>query len=303
MSRPPRPVQLRPARVGSVVLLALALTMAAVPAAGFASQPSGKSPHETLTEATAEGAGFPPDGIAALKKAVIAPDLDEMDWDPRADSVARIDADGSYRADHHCDRVPPTRDVVAFNATVAFVASQVEAAIAASQAGDPDKAVELLGYALHAAQDCASHSNAVDVDVAATFPGMVLGDTPPPVGLKVTGFLPGADDPEKPDGDPYPHGEFAKDLANGTPEAKRAVALTGAGNVTKYEAARALAEATSQELLVRFLARLDGEQVKGLAGVDVETDDKLPDLGTPGPAPWLTAMAVVALALLVRRRA
>jgi hypothetical protein len=280
-----------------VVPIALVLVAAVPTAAGFASLPPGTSPHDDITKLAAEQAGFPAGGVKALKAAVRAPDMDEMEFDPRSDKIARVDADGPYRAEHHCDRVPPAKDLEAFNATVAYIRSATAAAVNASRAGDAEVAIQNLGGALHAAQDCSSHSNAVDLGVAGEYPRIVLGNGSAPAGLKLTGFLPGAEDTEMPPGDPYPHGDYNKDSAKSTPEAK----LDLPDGRTKFEAARYMAVETSTLILQGFTAQLDGGQMAALGEVEAPKTDAKDKLPIPGvPMPLLVGALGVLMA--IRRR-
>lgn len=275
----------------------LALLLAIPTASAFASLPPDVSPHHDITEAGAERAGFPEGGIAALQAAVVAPDLHEMEWDPDTDHITRVDARGAFRAEHHCDRVPPAAHLDAFNATVAYIRAALAEATNASHAGDAEEAMEALGGALHAAQDCSSHSNAIDLGLFATYPGLVLGDGPPPSGLWLTGFIPDGDDPEAPPGDPYAHGDFAKDSADGTPEAS----LEMADGRTKYAAAKAMAEDTTALLLERFLAGLSPAEVEALGNVEADASP-LPKVGVPGVAPAAIPVLLGMVSLLVRGR-
>lgn len=286
----------RRASAVAVVLAALALAFA-THALAFASLPPGRSPHDGITRDAAEAAGFPEDAILALQRGVRAPDLEEMEWDPDTGHFTRIDASGPYRGPHHCDRVPPADHAESFAATVAFVRHAAAEAGNASAAGDAEGAVRWLGAALHAAQDCASHSNVVDLgDVAmAAFPDAVVGKAPMPAGLWLTGFEPGADDPERPPGDPYPHGEYAKDAAGGNAEADARLP----DDRTKYQAARAVAVATSEALLRDWLAGRSEAELAALA--EAEGGSALPRVGIPAAGPWLAAMACGVAAALLRR--
>lgn len=280
--------------------LALSAFLVLLPsAAGFSSLSSGESPHEKITEEGAKAAGYPAGGLESLRRAVIAPDEAEFEWDPKAEQPKRIDADGSFRPEHHCDRVPPADSRDAFDATVAYVLAEIGLAVNESHADEPAQAVRHLGRALHAAQDCSSHSNAVDLGAAVeqAYPRAILGEEEPPEGLMLTGFLPGADDPEDPEGDPYPHGRFAKDSADANAEAK----LRLPDNRTKYEVARAMAVATTQLVVERFLAQLGPDEVDRLADVE-PPGGPLPDVDVPA-LPLAGTLAVLALlAATVRKR-
>lgn len=304
----------RPSRIALLAaLLTILAFLAASPVTAFSSMPPGRSIHERITGDAAEAAGFPEQARDALRAAVIVPDLDEMEWDPDTDEPARVDARGAYRGEHHCDRVPPQGDAEAFDATAAFVQQRLEAAVNASRVGDPDGAVTRLGYALHAAQDCASHSDAVDLGLdGAAFAALVLGDAgsggndgsagngangSAAGALRLTGFEPGTDDPEMPAGDPYPHGTYAKDSPDGTEEAS----LRLPDNRTKYEAARDLAQAVSEEILRRFLAELGPEELRTLATAE-PTGDRTPKVDVPALPPLAAVLVSAALAVALARR-
>ena len=276
-------------------MLALVLVVALPAATAFSSLPPGRSIHERITDTAAERVGFPEGARDALRSASIVPDMDEMEWDPNTQHVQRVDARGPYRAEHHCDRVPGTSDPAALNATVQAVQGRLAAAATSSRSGDPDRAVLHLGYALHAVQDCASHSDAVDQGLDGPgFAAVVLGESASPTSLRLTGFEPGGDDPERPAGDPYPHGTYAKDSPDGTEEAGQRLP----DNRTKHEAARDLAESASEELLRRFLAELSPEELARLAAAQPAGDRTpkvdVPALPWPGVAAGLLLLAAAA---------
>jgi MYXO-CTERM domain-containing protein len=279
--------------------LAVAAALTLLPAAhAFSSIPPGRSPHERITVEAAEAAGFPGEATDDLRRAVVAPDFEEMELEPKADAPSRVDARAAYRAEHHCDRVPPAGDAEAFNATAAYVRSAMAEAWAWSAAGKPGDAVAWLGRALHAAQDCASHTDAVDRDQDDAFVAAALGKGPPLAGLRLTGFAPNTDDPETPKGDPYPHGAYAKDSADGTDESSARLP----DNRTKYDAAYGLAVRISSELLSEWLAGIDAGQRARLAEAE-HGGTPLPDVDVPSPPTGAAAAVLLALALATRRRA
>lgn len=277
-----------------LVTVLLAASLLGLPAVGAFSA----KPHGGITEEGANRAGFPDEAIPALQAAVLAPDVADHEWDPEADDPRRMDADGSFRPEHHCDRVPPGGHAAAFDAAVAYVREKLDGAAAALRADDAEKAMERLGEALHAAQDCSSHSNAVDLAVEADFPAMVLGDEPPPADLWLTGFEPGADDPESPEGDPYPHGRFAKDSADKNAESRLALP----DGRTKYETARDLATATTELLLGRFLIEVGEEEAAALAGVEPVDGDGVLGVPAVGAVPVLALLAALTVLCGRRRR-
>jgi hypothetical protein len=280
------------ARMAAVVVaVALAPT-----ATAFESLPGG--PHDEITAAAAREAGLPEEVVPALVEAVRAVDFRESQLEPGGEGLDRIDATDDYRPEHHCDRVPPTDDLAAFQATVDHVANRSQLALAAIQADDPDAAVRHLGEVLHAVQDCLSHSNAVDLDDPEAVVAAINGRAAAPEGLRLTAFEPGADDPESPEGDDYPHGEFAKDADDKNAESR----LLVAENETKFEAARTLAVKASILALQDVLRHLDPAQVERLADAQ-GGGQPLPRVGLPGLAPAYVLLALgVAAVTLGRRR-
>jgi hypothetical protein len=259
-----------------------------VPAASaFESLPGG--PHDDITGAAARESGFPDSAVEALQEAVRAVDFRENALEPGATRVDRIDATADYRPEHHCDRVPPASDLDAFNATVTYADERAAVALAAAQAHDGKAAVAALGELLHAVQDCMSHSNAVDLEDPQAMVHAVNGHQPAPAGLRLTGFQPGADDPERPDGDPYPHADHAKDAADKNEESR----LEAAGNRTKFDAAKALAIEASILALQGVLSQLDPAQVAELAEV-TDGGQPVPRVGIAAPPAALTLSALTA---------
>lgn len=281
---------MRTALVATLLLL--------LPAAGaFTSVPLGSSNHDDVT-AVAADAGWSEDAVRALQQAVREPDFRDGEVDPEGTDLARVDASGSYRPEHHCDRVPPATDAEAFNATVGYVQAQRAEALAHAQAGDPDAALAALGNALHALQDCFSHSDLVDqpTEVQRAAEDALLHGGAPPAALRLTGFAPGADDPESPPDDPYPHRDFAKDEAGKNDESRRVLE----GTTTAFDAAMSLARQATVAFLQEFGRDLAPHERAALLDVP-EEDRGLPDrLNVAGPA-WL-ALAIAAIAVAGLRR-
>lgn len=266
---------LRPALAA---LLAVALFLPG--ACAFGSSPGG--PHDDVTDAAARVAGFPEGGIDALVAAVRLPDADlaTSDYDPA----------------HHCDRVPPGSDEGAFNATVAYVRLQAGEARNASLGGDAPAAVEALGRALHALEDCFSHSNAVDLEEPGVVVHAVVGEVPPPPGLRLTAFQPGDDDFDDPAGDDYTHADFAKDSADGNAESQAVMA----DNRTKFEAARDLATDAATLFLRGWLAERNPAELAPLGEVDAPGGGLLPRW-SPAPVGLALGLALLAIASVSRR--
>lgn len=258
-------------------------------AAAFLPVPPGDSVHDQITAEAAEAVAWPEDGVAALQEAVRRPDMEDMEWEPEEPTQIGVHPD--YRPERHCDRVPPATDQEAFLATAAHVQALLEEARQAVQANRSEDAVAALGEALHAGQDCYSHSNHVDLhaqDQEAFTEALVgRGDAPP--GLRLTAFDPDAEDPGSPD-DPYPHDRFAKDHHDHNPESRAPL-----GTATKFDAAQQAAVAFSALVLEAFLDGLEEEQVRALGEVrSPEPADRIP----MGPL----ALVAVAAVLLLRRR-
>jgi hypothetical protein len=245
--------------------------------------------HDQITLAAATPLGWNGTGLDALQQAVRAPDLAESKVKGSAGHVVVVDAVGDYEPSHHCDRLPPTPDAEVFAATSAYVRLEREEALQFARTGHPERAVSSLGRALHALQDCHGHSNVVDQDAAAQarFQQALLAGGPLPDGLVFTGFQPGAKDAEMPPGDPYPHGLYAKDGTNSTPDAEARLP----DGRTKFEAARSLAAATSQRFLGDVLAQLNATQRHDLFAVRPQHLKNWPI-----PSPGLPALAGLLLA-------
>jgi hypothetical protein len=264
-------------------------------ALAFASVPPGTSPHDDITEEASRQADWP-GGTGALEAAVRAPDADETEYDPDLDEPMRIDAGEAFRWSHHCDRQVGNASAYDFLATARYVAHERSEALAESGAGDASAALKALGRALHAIQDCYSHSNAVDLaaDEQARMHRVLLsGNGTPPEGLRLTSFDPGADDPERPDGDEYNHGDFAKDKADHNEESK----LRLPSGQTKYERAHELAVDASAAFLASFRDTVTAEEWDDLGKVDA---DVVPKAWPVPSVPAWTVVALLALAAVAR---
>jgi hypothetical protein len=276
-----------PPTSGLTSALVLAATLALVPAASaFESLPGG--PHDEITSAAARESGFPDTAVDALVQAVRAVDIRDNALEPSATRIDRIDATGDYRPQHHCDRVPDASDLEEFNATAAYVANRSDAAVAVARADDAHATIRILGELLHAVQDCLSHSNAVDLEDPQAVVHAINSHAAAPAGLRLTGFQPGAEDAERPPGDPYPHGDYAKDSGDKNDEAR----LVLPDGRTKYEASRDLAIEASILALQDVLSQLDATQVAALGGVQ-GGGQPIPRVGIPAPT-WVAAVAVLA---------
>jgi hypothetical protein len=245
----------------------LALAVAVPGAAAFSSGPDG--PHDDITRDGAAVAGFPEGGVDALVAAVRAPD--------RAAGKEPF---------HHCDRVPPASDGASFNATVAYVRQQGDEARNASLQGDAGGAIEALGRALHALQDCFAHSNAVDLPDPRAVVHAVVGQAPPPPGLRLTA---------KDQDDPYFHDDHAKDRPDGNAESRARMA----DNRTKFEAARDLATDATALFLELWLAGRNPAELGPLGEVDAP-GGLVPRWAPAVPAP--AALAAAGLAAWASRR-
>ncbi|MEA3136172.1 MAG: hypothetical protein QOC71_453 [Thermoplasmata archaeon] len=273
---------------------ALLLVVLVPLASAFDSIPGG--PHDDITKAAARNAGYPEAGIDALTEAVRAVDIRDNKLEPNAHKVGRIDATADYAPEHHCDRVPPAGDLDAFVATVEYIGQQRGVARNASAAGDAKGALASLGNALHAIEDCFSHSNAVDLDDPGAVVRAVNGNGSAPGGLWLTGFLPGAEDTERPPGDAYPHGDFAKDGADKNDEAK-AVLPDGR---TKFEAARDLAEEAATVFLRGWVGNATSQELAALAELKASDGSPLPQWDIPAAPLGVLALGI-GLAAVGRR--
>ena len=234
--------------IATVVFAATEGTRTATPALAFNSTPWG--PHDQITKKAAEDAGFNPKASEALQDAVKQPDFDETKL-----TFGGLKPNKKYKPDHHCDRghkvdpktgMKPTA-AEAFEATAAYIRAEKLAATNLAKAGKKKAAIAALGRALHALQDCKSHSNYVDLtpDEKAEYEEALMdGTKKPPAKLKITGYDPDAKTPGKPKGDAYAHDDFSKDSAGKNAEAKKKI-----GGKTKYELAKAAAIEESTALL------------------------------------------------------
>jgi hypothetical protein len=283
-------------------LACVVLIVMASPAAGFRSLPPGTSPHDELTAQASAAAGITGKAVEALQQAVRRPDVDEMKVKPAADdALVLIDASKDYEPSHHCDRAPPVTAADALTATGMYVRLQRETARQQLAAGHAERALRALGNALHALQDCFSHSNVGELSPSQQDAVLEIllgpGTLSPPPSLMVCAFQPGIENPEMPPGDPYPHGSFNKDSPNGTPDASARLP----DGRTKYDAAHSLAGAASAKFLVSFVANVTSGQKAALLALEAELSvEKTPAVGT---VPIVAALALAAcLATMWRRR-
>lgn len=221
----------------------------------FVSVPPRLSPHDKITAEAARRAGWPGSGLKALQAAVRAPDLEEMRWLPRPGKVASLGLDGAYEPAHHADRVPGVDDADAFQAVVGHVRTQMAIAHRHLEKGVASGALEALGRALHAAQDCLSHSNTVELgpDAVRQVRRAFREGVAAPEGLRLTAVDPAAPEPGRVD-DAYAHDLHAKDGPDQTPEASRRLDGT---DKTAYEAAVGAAVLLTADLLEAWLEDVD----------------------------------------------
>ena len=239
------------------VMLVVALLL--VPhATAFTTLPPGSSRHDQITEEAAAPLGFNGNSLQALQQAVRQPDLDETTVKASGSRLLVLDASPSYQPSHHCDRAPPNSPSEAFAATAGYVQQQREEARQFAVSGHPNRAVRALGNALHALQDCYSHSDIVDHDGATrqAFDSALMTNGPLPAGIQICGFQPGAKVAEMPEGDPYPHGLYNKDSENSTDDAGT---MLPEGQ-TKHFAAMGMAVNASSAFLTSFMQGLTAEQ-------------------------------------------
>lgn len=273
------------------------LAIAAAPAAAFTAAPPGESVHDEIT-AIVRDAGWSAEATEALQQAVREPDYQDSEYDPELDEPARVDATDHYRPWHHCDREPGTADADAFNATVRYVHEQRREALNRSAAGDADGSMAALGRALHALQDCYSHSNIVDLpDQQRAFEQALLRGGPPVEGLRLVAYEPGADDPGRP-GDDYGHDRYAKDSADQNDEARARLP----DNRTKFEHAFELARLATVAFVQEFMLELgDGERAS-LLEVQEEDGGAPDDVNVPSLSLAAVLVAVAFASLPWRRR-
>lgn len=282
--------------VRSTSAMALSVLFVAILASpsvqAFESIPPGSSPHERITEAAASPLGWSGEGLKALQVAVLAPDFSETTVKTDGDKVILIDATDEFEPMHHCDRLPPTSDAHVFAATSTYILLQRDEALQLVQAGHEARSVAALGRALHALQDCHSHSDVGErsVEDGKMFQTALLSGEPlAPSDIRFTSFQPGHEEPELPVGDPYPHGLFAKD----GPDSSDDAALLLPDGRTKYQAAYDLAVDTSALFLAEFVGRLTPSEKAAILAVEVEDD------GGPGLIPSVGLVATLMLAALV----
>lgn len=259
--------------VRATTFLGLLAGVVLVPAAaGFTAAPPGESVHDEIT-AVARDAGWSREATAALQQAVREPDYRDSEYDPQVDAPGRIDASDHYRPWHHCDREPGTPDAEAFGATVAYVQEQRGQALNHSRAGEADRAMAALGRALHALQDCYSHTNIVDLPHGQrAHEDALLHGGPAVEGLRLVSYEPGAEDPGRPAADEYDHDLYAKDSADQNDEAQARMP----DGRTKFEHAVDLARMATVAFLQEYLRDLGEGERASLLAVD-EEDGGLPD--------------------------
>lgn len=286
--------------MAGVLVACLLLSLAALPASAFRSLPPGTSVHDEITAQAGAAVGVTGKGLEALQQAVRRPDVDEMTVKADGDTVLLVDASIDYEPSHHCDRVPPVNAADALTATGMYVRLQSESARQQLVAGHAERSLRALGNAVHALQDCFSHSNVGDLSVADqdAFLAVLLeeGASPPPASLLLCSFQPGLEDPEMPPGDPYSHGAFNKDAPKSTADAEARLP----DGRTKHEAAYALAVDGSKALLSSFFASVTPQQKAALLALEAEaTVAKTPG---PGGAATLVTFLAVAAIFVARRR-
>lgn len=286
-------------RPASALLPALLLScLAGTPLAqAFTAAPPEGSVHDQIT-AVARDAGWSKQATEALQQAVREPDYQDSEYDPELDEPGRIDATDHYRPWHHCDREPGTTDRQAFNATVTYIQDQRGQALNHSRAGEAEKAMAALGRALHALQDCYSHTNIVDLpDLQRAHEDALLHGGPAVEGLRLVSYEPGADEPGRPPEDDYDHDRYAKDSADQNDEARARLP----DNRTKFEHAVDLARMATVAFLQEYVRDLGEGERASLMAVD-EEDGGLPgDANAPG-LPLAGVLAALAFATLPWRR-
>ncbi|MHB8633449.1 MAG: DUF1761 domain-containing protein [Thermoplasmatota archaeon] len=245
-----------PRHVASAVILDALLFVP--PATGFAGPPPGSSPHDQITAEAAAPLGFNGHSLQALQQAVRLPDLDATKVKASGSRLYVPDASPSYPPSHSCDRAPPNSPADAFAAIAACAQRQREEERQFAVSGHADRAVRALGNALHALQDCDSHSDVVDHGLAPrqAFDPALLTKGALRAGIKIGAFQRGAKIAEMPAGDSYPHGVHNQDAPNSTDDAAR---MLPEGQ-TKYFAAQGLAASASSTFLPSFMPGLTAEQ-------------------------------------------
>lgn len=258
--------------------LILLLVILAPTAAAFSSAPPGGSPHDTITRSGAEAAGWPEQGIEALQEAVRQVDLEEHDASGPTDA---------WRPEHHCERLPETDSRDAFASSQAYIRMKLDEA---SRFDDAESAVKALGRALHALQDCFSHSNYPDLEEGeqdAMFRALVNGGEAP-ADLTLTAYDPEADDPGMPD-DPYPHDAYAKDSEDFNEESRRPI-----NGQTKFAVSQEAAMGATAATIAGFLGPLDEDEKEALATLG-------PTEALPGPGAILVGVIAIGVIGWIRR--
>jgi hypothetical protein len=288
------PRAIAPTAVTLSLLAALSL-----PAAAFSSVPPGGSVHDEITESAARTVGWPPDAIDDLQGAVAAPDFDEAEA-VAPDGAGIGDRNQDYSPSHHCDRVPPNSDMDAFAATVAYIELERNQSIQFLRGETPERALLALGRALHALQDCHSHSNIVDLPmhVQIQFQRVLVGGGSVTESPRLTGFRPDDAQPTLPEGDPYPHGNFSKDHPGANDESD--LKLPDGRN--KFQASRDLAIATTTLFLEDYLARLTADERAQLFDAEPPETQGRPKLAGPIVLWALVIVVVLVVAYRMRNR-
>lgn len=265
-----------------IVALAFMVVLGSSPVAALESLPAGSSVHDEVTALAAAPLGFEGKGLEALQEAVRRPDLEETTV-TEVDGKPALDATGDYVSAHHCDRPPGTPHAEAFQIAGQYVRMQRDLAVQMSHAGRPERALRLLGNALHALQDCFGHSNIVDLGPASQelFLQTLLHGGAAPEGLLITSFLPEGEPADDPAGDPYTHRNHAKDGPDSSPDAS-APAMDGR---SKFTATKELAAQATAQFLSGFLERLNPAQREAIRAQE--------------PAPPTKGLSVVGVALVV----
>lgn len=280
-------------RPPAVIALLAAVPLLVLPSGvAFGSVPPGDSAHDRITRDAATPLGWSGTGLKELQKAIVAPDVSGTSFKVDGDGVS-LEATDAYEPHYHCDRLAPTSHADAFSATTAYVRLERDLALQWSHGGQAERALDALGRALHAVQDCHSHSDVGEKDAAyqASFQAALLGVGPAPPGLRLTGFQPGADDPAAPPGDPYPHASYAKDGPDTNDDSKQVLP----DGRTKFEAARALAVATTRMFLEDVMGRLNATEKAAI--MDVPPPPAAKPSNVPSNAAWLVLAAFVGLAI------
>lgn len=275
----------------------LGLLLLAPPTAAFHSVPAGSSVHDLITRDAARALGVTENAVEALMEATRRPDYDENKVSLSNNGSLLIKVTPEYRPGHHCDRLPGHADGASFEATAHYVRQQRGMAITWLEANNSVEGVFALGRALHALQDCFAHSNLVDLDAGLqqALENSLLNDGPAVPSLQITGFDPNATNPMRPAHDPYPYDPFNKDSPTGSPECK----LILPDGRTKFEAARAMANATSGKFLASVLGNLTRTGRDTLMAAEVQP----PPAKVPVPSVTSTvAIALLFAATALRRR-